>query len=281
MHEGSSPHARGAPQEARQRQVRAGLIPARAGSTVPAMAAAGCARAHPRTRGEHYTQYSDFVSPSGSSPHARGARLPTPAPTRSGGLIPARAGSTSCSGHSWSTAGAHPRTRGEHEQVLLQGVATVGSSPHARGAHFLTSMFADECIDFHSLFVVPGMAASGADGFSVSAGLAPSCAGSALLGVVGVWATHEVDTVEFDRFPFVAVHFEGQSLFGPCRVDHDGATVFRELSHSLPCKVTNAGGQNADEYSWADFEQPPSQVTPQPSWTRTQDEYYHGISSSS
>ncbi len=91
---GSSPHARGAPSPISSTRSSRGLIPARAGSTPAGPCDLRLVGAHPRTRGEHCPRYQQKSAPSGSSPHARGARQRVPGAVRVPGLIPARAGST-------------------------------------------------------------------------------------------------------------------------------------------------------------------------------------------
>ena len=73
---GSSPLARGARRDERRRLVRAGLIPARAGSTRNGSLGTAWCGAHPRSRGEHTLGQVKMNWGSGSSPLARGARRP-------------------------------------------------------------------------------------------------------------------------------------------------------------------------------------------------------------
>ena len=91
---GSSPHARGALRPHSEGFGASGLIPACAGSTLAQFFPSVTSPAHPRMRGEHSSTYSPLPLTSGSSPHARGAPAPRPAPFRGLGLIPACAGST-------------------------------------------------------------------------------------------------------------------------------------------------------------------------------------------
>ena len=72
---GSSPHTRGALDEARFHHVVGGIIPAYAGSTLADAGLAWCAGDHPRIRGEHAKQALNTVYGKGSSPHTRGARI--------------------------------------------------------------------------------------------------------------------------------------------------------------------------------------------------------------
>ena len=51
--EGSSPHTRGARQDAAGLQVRTGIIPAYAGSTIETTSGQRLPKDHPRIRGEH------------------------------------------------------------------------------------------------------------------------------------------------------------------------------------------------------------------------------------
>ena len=97
--------------------------------SVPAL----CARAHPRSRGEHTISGFGFFGNTGSSPLARGTRTVTIEEYNGAGLIPARAGNTHCSGEWWSWCGAHPRSRGEHDELRCTTTESVGSSPLARG----------------------------------------------------------------------------------------------------------------------------------------------------
>ncbi len=116
------------------------LIPARAGSTAASSASPSTSGAHPRSRGEH-TPEVEVPQPShGSSPLARGAPRAPQAATGSGGLIPARAGSTTSGSSSRALATArayswaHPRSRGEHINAHFWFLSFRRSSPLARGA---------------------------------------------------------------------------------------------------------------------------------------------------
>jgi len=111
-----------------------GLIPACAGSTEAGCPWCGSRGAHPRMRGEHYYSVKPAHKDTGSSPHARGARL-YPRQVRLGcGLIPACAGSTGSLPCSRGHRRAHPRMRGEHNWPTAPATDSAGSSPHARGA---------------------------------------------------------------------------------------------------------------------------------------------------
>ena len=130
---GSSPLARGTLGFVLDEVAVLGLIPARAGNTMPNRTATSSSRAHPRSRGEHPRRACWRLSAWGSSPLARGTpQLPGPW-RRYPGLIPARAGNTSglraARVHTW----AHPRSRGEHFWVKDRDNPEGGSSPLARG----------------------------------------------------------------------------------------------------------------------------------------------------
>ncbi len=116
--DGSSPHTRGAPGEPLSPALDGRLIPAYAGSTQCVYWKFYTPPAHPRIRGEHAPpSISTNIDP-GSSPHTRGARVPSRLEIQQGRLIPAYAGST----RKWSglitLTAAHPRIRGEHVSTL-------------------------------------------------------------------------------------------------------------------------------------------------------------------
>ena len=131
---GSSPHARGAPQQALGPADRVGIIPACAGSTKKPRKASSVTRNHPRMRGEHGSFPHRMSSGRGSSPHARGARAPHHRRGGRFGIIPACAGSTCRCRTSRRTARDYPRMRGEHSRADFCSDRLSGSSPHARGA---------------------------------------------------------------------------------------------------------------------------------------------------
>ena len=70
---GSSPHTRGARRRSRWRRRRGRIIPAYAGSTRSCSTTITPAEDHPRIRGEHSSTGFVMKSPTGSSPHTRGA----------------------------------------------------------------------------------------------------------------------------------------------------------------------------------------------------------------
>ena len=94
LSEGSSPLTRGALSCPWVRLLRLGLIPAHAGSTHRVRWVANAGRAHPRSRGEHWSWKNMGKDAQGSSPLTRGARRRNRRVDRWHGLIPAHAGST-------------------------------------------------------------------------------------------------------------------------------------------------------------------------------------------
>ena len=94
----------------------------------------GCAAsAHPRSRGEHLHLTNSNFGNDGSSPLARGTLLTVPDDNRVVRLIPARAGNTNGRLRKYLAKTAHPRSRGEHEDVKPGREDDFGSSPLARG----------------------------------------------------------------------------------------------------------------------------------------------------
>ena len=110
-----------------------GLIPARAGNTTGASRGSLGKRAHPRSRGEHRGSERLVARLLGSSPLARGTRAGRDVMIYSRGLIPARAGNTGITKAIGDGVGAHPRSRGEHQEPTPSKCSSTGSSPLARG----------------------------------------------------------------------------------------------------------------------------------------------------
>ena len=131
---GSSPHTRGARLRAGQRARARRIIPAYAGSTGSHTAVRLERADHPRIRGEHRSASAEEWSTSGSSPHTRGALTRRQLRTQIPGIIPAYAGSTRPGAWARRASRDHPRIRGEHLQREAHATASVGSSPHTRGA---------------------------------------------------------------------------------------------------------------------------------------------------
>ena len=158
---GSSPHARGARSGAPRMPLRHGIIPACAGSTWFPFRWTAVGWDHPRMRGEHVCLRLEAAFWMGSSPHARGAPSRREGRLRPRGIIPACAGSTTRRRSRSSITRDHPRMRGEHLVLSAQVVYSLGSSPHARGAHRSRS------------WQLP------------PSGIIPACAGSTCLGKSG------------------------------------------------------------------------------------------------
>ncbi len=93
---GSSPLVRGAPVAAILMVGMAGIIPARAGSTQPLVLEITTNGDHPRSCGEHSAIGLALSTILGSSPLVRGARHNKASSVTFIGIIPARAGSTTC-----------------------------------------------------------------------------------------------------------------------------------------------------------------------------------------
>ena len=134
---GSSPLARGTLGGKPKIQVEEGLIPARAGNTRRRAHPPGLPRAHPRSRGEHISNWTTLTLLMGSSPLARGTLGSQIHNERPMGLIPARAGNTARTSALPPSARAHPRSRGEHDGASGLSRSSTGSSPLARGTRII------------------------------------------------------------------------------------------------------------------------------------------------
>ena len=139
---GSSPLARGLRQGGDRGQALAGIIPARAGFTAASTLCRTRSWDHPRSRGVYLIIPLIAIRVAGSSPLARGLRVPRRGRAARHGIIPARAGFTVVPRTSAMAWRDHPRSRGVYAGSP-DGVAwDMGSSPLARGLlHFgLTSL---------------------------------------------------------------------------------------------------------------------------------------------
>ena len=114
--------------------LRRRIIPACAGSTGRCPRSSQPLRDHPRLRGEHVSLSTDPLRSKGSSPLARGARLPSWTWRVASRIIPACAGSTTSRATTSRRCQDHPRLRGEHSTSSLSSARSRGSSPLARGA---------------------------------------------------------------------------------------------------------------------------------------------------
>ena len=112
-----------------------GLIPAHAGKTARFRPGRAGRSAHPRSRGENRATTPRLHGESGSSPLTRGKPLDTWEETPTTGLIPAHAGKTVRSAAVFALIRAHPRSRGENEDIGADLRLLSGSSPLTRGKH--------------------------------------------------------------------------------------------------------------------------------------------------
>ena len=88
---------------------------------------------HPRPRGEHiFPATCGRMSP-GSSPPTRGTLQKSLFAPPRGRFIPAHAGNTSSFSNVNVDETVHPRPRGEHSLLYIEGSRVVGSSPPTRG----------------------------------------------------------------------------------------------------------------------------------------------------
>ena len=130
---GSSPLARGLQHAGLGEVPRVRIIPARAGFTVRLVANIEQGKDHPRSRGVYITRLHVNAPPAGSSPLARGLPGDTDSVDQASGIIPARAGFTTCRAMPRSRWTDHPRSRGVYLYVHMYRAVPVGSSPLARG----------------------------------------------------------------------------------------------------------------------------------------------------
>ena len=115
-------------------QPRAGIIPARAGSSVPRSRPCRPGGDHPRACGEQCKQWRARAICLGSSPRVRGAAIAVSNVPAKAGIIPARAGSRFASGAGRQSTRDHPRACGEQDTFANLTVNRKGSSPRVRGA---------------------------------------------------------------------------------------------------------------------------------------------------
>ena len=114
VHWGSSPHVRGALLQRQRHRIRAGIIPACAGSTWSMAIGTAWDGDHPRMCGEHRISVNTVSSSAGSSPHVRGAQIVSDFHGLPTGIIPACAGSTARDTSKIAVFRDHPRMCGEH-----------------------------------------------------------------------------------------------------------------------------------------------------------------------
>ena len=132
---GSSPLARGLLSTHAPPRPEPGIIPARAGFTIQIVSQDGLTRDHPRSRGVYQATLRCDVAYGGSSPLARGLRVPIHPDRLERRIIPARAGFTAWPAARSCTSWDHPRSRGVYSSGCLASQRRAGSSPLARGLH--------------------------------------------------------------------------------------------------------------------------------------------------
>ena len=137
--------------------------------------------AHPRSRGEHHQSSDVHELRTGSSPLARGTHIGDFHIAHGYGLIPARAGNTISQADAMDAVRAHPRSRGEHQENLVQEANHKGSSPLARG-----TLEASE--DYFTLL-----------------GLIPARAGNTLADM-GVYPLHQQNRITLEPEPTSRIH---------------------------------------------------------------------------
>ena len=111
---GSSPRGRGKLEPRAGATPSAGLIPARAGKTLPVVKWSFSTWAHPRAGGENSRINRPASAARGSSPRGRGKLREARVPLGGRGLIPARAGKTGRFRREGGHTRAHPRAGGEN-----------------------------------------------------------------------------------------------------------------------------------------------------------------------
>ena len=130
---GSSPLTRGKRLDEACSVLISWLIPAHAGKTTGRSAPRARPRAHPRSRGENPASARRCPAARGSSPLTRG-KPPGYGPGVPGRrLIPAHAGKTEPTNGTTRPSTAHPRSRGENLDELMEPIDYQGSSPLTRG----------------------------------------------------------------------------------------------------------------------------------------------------
>ena len=132
---GSSPLARGLPSCQVPTWAPTGIIPARAGFTRRRSAVTAVSPDHPRSRGVYLDADGHTDETRGSSPLARGLRVPIHPDRLERRIIPARAGFTGREFSRHCRERDHPRSRGVYIHLGVEDPATAGSSPLARGLH--------------------------------------------------------------------------------------------------------------------------------------------------
>ena len=133
LRSGSSPLARGLPNDKSPWAERPRIIPARAGFTLLYPRFGSLLTDHPRSRGVYRLEWCASPRPPGSSPLARGLRGGRSVSQVQNRIIPARAGFTPRGPRSARRGPDHPRSRGVYSSARSPCGASCGSSPLARG----------------------------------------------------------------------------------------------------------------------------------------------------
>ena len=121
-----------------------GIIPACAGSTRHIRSRSPRRGDHPRMCGEHPGGPAMSGPVAGSSPHVRGARHRPQRGRPVRGIIPACAGSTRSHTVPKRCTRDHPRMCGEHRLASTPTKVLAGSSPHVRGAQWVSEVAKDK-----------------------------------------------------------------------------------------------------------------------------------------
>ena len=130
---GSSPLSRGILRREAEKLAVLRIIPALAGNTVAATAAARASADHPRSRGEYIRSADMWAGSAGSSPLSRGIPPQGTATASTLRIIPALAGNTWSSTTPPALPQDHPRSRGEYRANQLCCRLQTGSSQHSLG----------------------------------------------------------------------------------------------------------------------------------------------------
>ena len=130
---GSPPLARGTEPRYSFWLVSAGITPACAGNSEPAIKTTSSAKDHPRLRGEQEISAADFSYFSGSPPLARGTVSTCIEDLDEVRITPACAGNSSCIILAVLPLRDHPRLRGEQQYLAILITRLIGSPPLARG----------------------------------------------------------------------------------------------------------------------------------------------------
>ena len=136
---GSSPLTRGKRGTPSAADFACGLIPAHAGKTASPTRRSLPTAAHPRSRGENFTDLIPALPGVGSSPLTRGKPGPVELSTKKTRLIPAHAGKTAASVTlNFCSRGSSPLTRGKR-QHQSPSTSAVAAHPRSRGENRHTS----------------------------------------------------------------------------------------------------------------------------------------------